>query len=178
MQFRYSPARRLVHWTSALLVAVAFATIWGREAFDDPTDRLFWLQWHRLAGLTTLVVTALRLAMRLTDGRAPSPGGTTRLETLAAAFVHDGLVAALIVQPMLGWAYTSAKGRALDLFGLLQLPALMGKDPAWADRLGAAHQILGYLILAGAALHVAAALYHAVWRRDGVLTRMTFSRTV
>jgi cytochrome b561 len=58
------------------------------------------------------------------------------------------------------------------LFGFIPLPALAAKGTAWAHSAGDVHDVLLYVLLALIALHVLAALYHHVLRRDDVLRRM------
>lgn len=176
--FTYSPPRKALHWLSAALIAAAFALIWSREALDDTTQRMLLLQWHRLAGLLILALTVVRLAFRLNQGASPPPPGAKRVEVLAAGLIHAAFYPALLALPLLGWAYTSAKGRVFDLFGVIQLPALLNKDPVLASLLGEAHELAAYALLGAVGLHAGAALLHRFTRRDGVLERMLFSRSI
>jgi len=77
------------------------------------------------------------------------------------------------VIPLLGWAYSSAAGFPVVLFGQFLLPNLVGPDKALAETLkglhGAAADAMALLVLA----HVGAALKHQFIDRDGLLRRMS-----
>jgi cytochrome b561 len=57
-------------------------------------------------------------------------------------------------------------------FGLFELPALRGKDPAFAEQVFSNHRIFGFVIAGLAAMHIAAALQHYIIKQDRVLQRM------
>jgi cytochrome b561 len=77
----------------------------------------------------------------------------------------------LLVVPLLGW-FGVQLYPALDVFGLFSLPAIVAPDQARAETVFAIHKALALVLVAFIALHVAAALYHYLIRRDGVLQRM------
>jgi cytochrome b561 len=74
--------------------------------------------------------------------------------------------------PLAGWAYSSAAGFPVVVFGVLPLPDWVPVSPLLAKVLKGAHEflasVLGLLVL----LHVAAALKHQLIDRDGLLQRM------
>jgi cytochrome b561 len=76
------------------------------------------------------------------------------------------------VTPLLGWAYSSAKGFPIVLFGVLPLPDLVGKDEALAHTLKEGHELAAWALVVLALLHVAAALKHQFIDRDGLMDRM------
>jgi cytochrome b561 len=57
-------------------------------------------------------------------------------------------------------------------FGLLELPVLMGPDPALKVTLLGVHYWLNMLLAALVGLHVLAAVKHLLVDRDGVMQRM------
>jgi cytochrome b561 len=90
--------------------------------------------------------------------------------------VHWLLYLGLIVQPVLGFTMTSAFGfpmqGATAYLGLIDLPAVIGKDEALAKTLQTLHIWVGYSIAALLVAHIAGAVYHHAIRRDGTLMRM------
>jgi cytochrome b561 len=74
--------------------------------------------------------------------------------------------------PLIGWAYSSAAGFPVVLFGVLPLPDLVGPDKALAELIKPWHEIAAWALAALAALHVAAALKHQLIDRDGLINRM------
>jgi cytochrome b561 len=81
------------------------------------------------------------------------------------------MYALLLIVPLLGW-FGVQLFPALEIFGLFSLPAVVSPDQATAKVVLAIHKALALLLVAFMALHVAAALYHYLIRKDGVLHRM------
>ncbi len=177
----YHRARRWLHWSIAALVlftiplGLAFtnfdymkaldATL-GKGAFNAGYDL------HKSVGLLILGLMLARIAAKFLwrdpEHRPPLPA----FNRVASRAAHGALYALLIVAPLLGWAGVSAYPAPLPFFGLFEAPALMGKDRPLAEALLVAHRYAVYVIVAVVAVHIAAALYHAIIRRDGVLARM------
>jgi len=66
----------------------------------------------------------------------------------------------------------SAASYPIVLFGSLQLPPILPHDLAMYAWLRPLHTDLAYLLFATFLAHVAAALFHGLIRRDGVLASM------
>jgi len=171
----YSPLQKIFHWLTVILVIVqiplgiVMVERYNRVDFDAITTMLY--NNHKLLGVLVLVITAARLAVRLTRGvPAPEPslGPTLRL---AATTTHLALYGFLIVVPILGWIGAAAYDlRALP--GGLALPAIVAPDKDLAGSVLVWHAV-GAITLAGLALaHFGAALMHFFVRKDGVLQRM------
>lgn len=163
----YHPLAIGLHWAVAALMATAF---WIALCFDDGADGPgpALLNLHALCGLAVLALSLARLAWRLGHPPPPGLGGPM---ARAARWVHAALYGLTLLVPALGLAALSLGGGGIN-FGLAVLPALVAKRPAWSETVGDIHQALAYGLVALAALHVAAALYHHFIRRDGVLALM------
>lgn len=159
------------HWMTALLVASSFAIAWLRNAMDDLTLRAFWLDVHRSIGLTVLVLTLLRLAMRWGAGPISGRGDLPLGMWMASRATHLLIYFGLIAMPLVGWAQSSARARHFKLFGL-PVPSLVRHNPDLAETLGAWHTQLGWALLGLIGLHAVAALYHHYVLRDHVLKTM------
>ena len=126
----------LLHWLTAASVILAFGAVWTRGEVDDRALRATLLAIHRSAGLLALGLTLVRMVVRsrVSGPEHPLP----RLQALAARLMHIALYALLAAQPMLGWAYSSARGQPILLLGALPVPALpwLGRE-----RLGLAPRI-------------------------------------
>jgi len=79
--------------------------------------------------------------------------------------------------PLLGWAYSSAAGFPIVLFGLWPLPDFVSASPDLAEAIKPWHAWAAYALAALVVLHVAGALKHALIDRDGLLARMSFGRS-
>ncbi|MEO1280919.1 MAG: cytochrome b [Pseudomonadota bacterium] len=183
----YSGTARFFHWLTVLLIAVQVPIglymvyrgndmVWtdaqGVEKtglWDAVTNNLY--SSHKLLGTIILVVIVLRLLYRFGAG-APSDEPTLNAgQRIVSALNHWGLYALLIAVPVVGYIGTSAFP-ALNIFGMFSLPAVVGKDPALSKQMFELHMYGGFALLALIALHIMAALYHYLIRRDYVLARM------
>ncbi|GIX12700.1 MAG: cytochrome b [Paracoccaceae bacterium] len=179
----YSLPQKILHWAVAVLVigmvpaGIVISDFDNKpwvEAYLGPGgfDRLYDL--HKNVGVIVLALVAIRLAVRAVQGQPPYyPPLPVALRIMSRA-VHWALYALLIAAPLIGWIGVSAYPALPDFFGLGRLPALTGPDRALAESLLRLHGVLGIAIGVLAVVHVLAALWHGIIRRDGVLARMTW----
>ena len=113
---------------------------------------------------------------RWTHPPLPLPPDVPALQRLVAESVHWGLYALLIVQPLVGWAATSAYRAPIIVYGLFELPPILPVNQPLSEQLFAVHRALGILMAVLVCAHVGAALYHHFVRRDRVLMRMVSGR--
>jgi cytochrome b561 len=167
----YGSVAKLLHWLIAALVALQFALAWTMPDLPRgrPPEGLVSL--HLSVGATILIAMVLRLAWRLVHGAPPSIV-VAAWQRRAACASHAALYGLLIVMPLAGWAWASAKSWPVSLFGLVALPALVPPNWPYRQLAAAIHENVAWAILGLVALHAAAALHHHVVRRDAVLRRM------
>jgi cytochrome b561 len=170
---RRHPAWTLaLHWSSAAAVVVAALSVLLREWVEADALRSALLGVHRQAGLFVMVALVARMTLRFTRGMADFGSGVPPWMHRLAMAAHMALYAMLLALPLLGWAASSAHGVQVSLFGLLPLPALVADDPDLADTLTDWHAWAAWALLGLLVAHIAAALWHHVVRRDGVLAAM------
>ena len=168
---RYPPTSMLLHWLTVLLILAAFALgVSMTRAPEGWGDTLYRLHWS--CGATVLFLTVLRVINRVVAGVPVPYAGLTRIEAVLSKAVHHALYVLLFVVPILGWLGKSAHGGDITIFGLFNLPPLIGQDEVLSKRLLGVHKITVMLLVLTAGLHVAGALNHALIKRDGVLARM------
>ena len=97
-------------------------------------------------------------------------------QKLAHHATHIGLYALFFAVPLSGWAFSSAAGFPVVLFGVLPLPDFVPVSEGLADALKGAHKIAALSMAGLVLLHVAGALKHHFVDRDGLMSRMGFSR--
>jgi cytochrome b561 len=170
---RYTTTAIALHWLIAVLIVGTFTL--GLVMTDIPgltPTKLRYFSWHKWAGVTVLVLAALRLLWRLAH-RAPAyPATMPAWQQRAAGYLHGLLYLLMFAVPLSGYFYSLAAGVPVVWFGLFKLPVLIQADPALKPVLGAVHYWLNMLLAGVVALHVAAALKHLVADRDGVMQRM------
>ena len=169
---RYDDPAMVLHWATALLVVTLWlmAQAWGFLP-RGTTPRLALMSLHVSLGLTLMLVLAARIAWRLGPARRLPPADTGWLEA-AARGVQYLLYALLICIVIAGLFNRWLHGDAMTFFWLFTIPSPVAKSKALAGTVNAIHNWLGYAILAVAAAHASAALFHHYVLRDDVLLRM------
>ena len=162
---------RLLHWLMApLVVAMLFIGI-GMLSTTSSAYALL-LAIHKPLGVAILVLVLLRIHTRLRHPPPPLPSDLPRLQRRAATLSHWLLYALLLLMPVSGWAMLSAAGYPVTLLAGIRLPPIAPHDAGLFAWLRGAHHWLALLLFATFLLHLAAALFHALVRRDGVLASM------
>ena len=166
---RFDSTSIALHWLTLALVAGQFATAWLLGASDDGRALL---TFHRSMGLATWTLVLARLVWRRCFAHLPPfPASMPKRQQAVAVLSEHALYALLLVQPITGLADTLFRGRKFTLF-IWRAPALLAPDKPVFHALHLAHE-LGALALATLiGLHAAAALFHGLVLRDGVLQRM------
>ena len=163
---------KLLHWLVVLLILV-MAWI-GLTMGDLPNgpDKIATYALHKSIGITILVLVLLRLGWRLYAG-APAPvPGTPSWQDRIASLTHWALYALLLAMPISGWVVNSSSGFPLQWFGLVNLPAIAGRDQDVHELAENMHETLFWILITLVVLHAAAAFYHHLFQRDATLARM------
>lgn len=168
---RYDNVAIAFHWLLALMLVGSFAV--GTYMSDLPfsIQRVKLFNWHKWAGMTILALTILRLLWRLSHAPPPEVPGP-RWQQRAAKATHAAMYLLCLVIPLVGWAYSSAAGMQVVVYGVLPMPNLLMVDPDLAKAIKPWHGRLAFALAALVMLHVAAALKHQFVDRDGLLGRM------
>jgi cytochrome b561 len=170
-QAHFVPLARWLHWLMALgLLAMLFI---GAGMVASVSERHEWLiHLHKPLGIALLILVILRIAVRLSTPQPPLPADLPALQSLAAKASHLLLYTLMLVLPLVGWAMLSAAGDPIMLTESLRLPPILAPHAETFALLRKAHGYLAYLLFLTILVHVAAALYHGLIRRDGVLQSM------
>jgi cytochrome b561 len=168
----YSRAAVGLHWIAAALIIGNLA--FGLYMVDLPLTpaKLKYYSWHKWAGVTIFLVSALRLLWRLTHPSPALPSSMPAWQRTAANASHHALYLLFFAAPLSGWLFSSAAGFPTVYFGVLPIPDLLAKNKELADILKLVHRSLNYALVALVVMHIAAAIKHHVVDRDDVLARM------
>ena len=171
---RYSRTAVALHWLLALLLVTSFCV--GVYMHDLPLtpERVRLFNWHKWAGITILTLSLLRLLWRLAHA-PPADLPMRPWQRRSAWFAHRAMYLLFFAVPLVGWAYSSATGFQVVVFGVLPLPDFVPKSKPLADALETAHAVLAWTLAAFVVVHVAGALKHQFIDRDGLLSRMWFA---
>lgn len=171
---RYHTALVSLHWLLALMLiaALGIGTFALKTVPISSPDKIDALRGHMIAGGLILVLTLVRLVVRLkTTHPAPATTGNPLLDRLAP-LTHWGLYLLVLLMAGSGVAMSVLAGLPGIVFGGV------GTLPVNFDALPprAVHGIVAKLLMLAIALHIAAASYHQFIKRDGLLRRMGFGR--
>ena len=168
---RYTPTAIALHWLMALAILGNFCLGLYMADLHMSMTRLRLFNYHKWTGATILLLAALRLLWRMTH-RPPAELPAPKWQLSAAAATHWALYGLFFAVPLVGWAYSSAAGFPLVVFGVLPLPDFVPKDKALAETLKDLHSDAAWVLFALVVLHVAAVAKHMIIDRDGLLRRM------
>ena len=161
-----------LHW---VVVALVLAMAWlglTMGGLPNGPDKVATYALHKSIGISILAVVLLRLAWRLYAGAPEALAGTPRWQRCAANLTHWALYALLLAMPLSGWLLNSAAGFPLRWFGIANLPAISGRDPALRGIAESLHEWLFWAMATLVVLHAAAAFHHHLFLRDDTLRRM------
>jgi cytochrome b561 len=173
---RYSTVAIFLHWLLGLSIFAMFAIgVYMSDLPFSPT-RLKLYNYHKWAGITFLILSVLRLLWRLLNKPPVLPKAIEQAmptwQTKIYHATHYALYALFFAVPLIGWAYSSAAGFPIVLFGVLPLPDFMSVDKEFAKQIKELHEISAFALLGLALLHIAAALKHQFIDKDGLVNRM------
>ena len=167
----YSVSQKVIHWliAAAIMTDLVIAQKFG--GVMEQADRIESRSDHASLGMIVAVLFVIRMVLRWRNGAPPMPDDMPLWQQRLAHFAHwalYGLIGALIVSGIL--SAMNANSTAVP-FGLFSFGDGTGSEPAFVWFRGL-HEVATNLIIALIALHIAAAVYHLVFVRDGVAGRM------
>lgn len=164
-----------LHWLIAALLIYNYA-LGERTEHLKPGAALFAvLQLHKSIGITVLLLSLWRLAIRLWRPLPAAVIDSPSAKYLSSA-VHALFYVVMIAAPLTGWIIVSTAKIKIPtlLFGLIPLPhlPLAGMSHALHELAEEAHGLLSRLMLGLIALHVIGALRHQFMMKDRLFDRM------
>ncbi|MDR5835435.1 cytochrome b [Caballeronia sp. LZ034LL] len=167
---RFSPLQRALHWVMAIcILAMLFIGV-GMVSTVKP-EYLTLVSIHKPLGITILILALVRLVVRITRGAPPLPADMPMPMKLAAKLSHYVFYALMIALPLLGYGMLSAADYPVVVAGM-RIPSLLPHSNSLHTLLWNAHRFLALCFFALIVVHLAAALFHALVRRDGVFHAM------
>ncbi len=171
----YSTTAKFLHWLVAGMIVLQFVLAKLAEFAQDNDEtvaQIALLANHKSVGITILLLAVVRLLWRITHTPPGLPASMPAWQRTASHVSHWSLYAFLFLMPVTGWLMSSASAYSVSWFGLVQLPDLIGPDKGLKEQFEFIHETMGKLLFLIAAVHILAALKHAIFNRDGILRRM------
>ena len=171
---RYPIRTRILHWLTAVLIfsALFIGFVMVNAVGSYASLRVV----HMTLGVVILAVVVVRAANRFTHRVPRLPETVGWVEHKLVVGSELALYTLMVAQPLVGWAMVSASGQPVIIFGSLRLPRIAPFDADLYFILRQTHSVLAYTLVAVIAAHVSAVLLHTLTLRDGMLSRMTFTR--
>ncbi|MCV3273082.1 cytochrome b [Roseobacter sinensis] len=173
---RYDRISRLNHWivAVAMIGMLLFGLYLAYGGLEREARRPL-IGLHRSIGILVLIYGAWRVTWRVVRGFPDSVSDMPRWQRRLSTGVHWSLLAGILIMPLSGIGFTIFRGRDLDVFGWVAIPA--AAEVPWIVSLSSGlHHYVGLGLCALVVLHVAAALKHHLWDKDETLTRMIWGR--
>ena len=166
---RYDSTTIRLHWMSALLVVLLWASAQIIDYFPKGTPRITMRSVHIAMGIMLALAVAYRMWWRRQGGRHLSSAGSGLLQFLSQT-IHTGLYTVLVIELVLGFSNVWIRGD--NIFTLFTIPAFDPGNAALRDLVEDLHGLVANIIVSVAGIHALAALaHHFVWR-DGLMQRM------
>ena len=161
-----------MHWLMALaifglfglglyMVELTYYDAWYKGSLDL----------HKSIGIITFSILLLRLFWRsinIKPAELPAP----KWQKMAAHWMHIALYIVMFLLMLTGYLISTAKGKAIPVFGLFSIPALPWTINNQEDVSGLIHATLAWSLIVMSALHAFAAIKHQFINKDGALNRM------
>ncbi len=178
----YSGTAKIFHWLSAALIfAMVGLGLYMTQEGLGLAEKFQLYQLHKSLGVSLLLLTVMRLGVRIARPAPRLPLHMPAWEKLAAQATHGALYALVFAMTLTGWAMVSVAAFAVPtkVFGVIpwpHIPFLEALPPQEKKTLEPifkqTHMLLAWSLTALVALHIAAALRHGLILKDGVMSRM------
>lgn len=166
----YNRYSRWLHWTIAGLILFMVFLGWRLDPKDPHALGLFF--WHKSIGILILLLSLVRIGVRLAYKAPPEPP-MPKWQALAAKTLHVLFYVVMIGMPLSGWAMVSTSAREIPFFGIawphLPVPQTHDTHEFFENIHGLVAKLLIYGMIP---LHVLAALKHQFVDKDSLLEHM------
>lgn len=172
MEARYDRSARVLHWLAALLLLGQLAFGWwlGEVPRNTPL-RGYAVNLHKSIGILIGLLIVVRLVWRLRHPAPALPAAVPRWQRRLAAASHHLLYVLMLLVPLAGYLASNFSKFGVKFFNAILLPPWGPEDKQLYTLFNQTHKVAVVLLMLLVAVHVAAALMHAL-RRDGVFTRI------
>lgn len=171
MQIGYGTTAKVLHWTVVALLLTQYLIGWLMPDIRRNMSPGMGMTWHISIGTVILALIVVRFIWRLTHPVAPE-SSLQPYQRLTSEAAHWLLYLLVLATTISGWLFASARGWKISWFFLAPLPMLTSGSQPLVRKLDGWHQNLEWALLILIGIHVASALLHFIYYRDGVMRRM------
>ena len=173
---RYHPALVSLHWIVMLLIfaTLLFAGEEGEGGFALSFGNFPPMGIHMILGITTLVLLTVRLLVRWFTKHPDWASTGTPFLDLIGKLTHFGLYFFTFSITITGIVMASQRGLLARVLGIGTAAARGFSRRGFS--IGAFHGLSWALLFLLILLHVGAAFYHQIFKKDNLLGRMWFGK--
>ena len=177
MPLKYDRMLVLLHWVLAMGLFYQLGLgLWMEDIPKDPPGvRAEWFNLHKSIGICLGFLILWRLGWRVTHSVPAPPIGNTEFQNKLSQWVHRLLYVCMVILPLSGFMGSSFSAYPVKFFGL-PLPKLWEPSPEGKELFSTIHEVTAFLMMIVIILHISAAVWHQWVKRDGLLSRMGWSR--
>ena len=170
---RYSAPARAIHWTMAALIVLMIPAglVMVQPGLDRSLQNALFV-FHKNTGVLLLLLVILRVFLRFRYAAPALPTTLPPLQARAAGASHMALYLLMIVVPLAGYIRVRAGGFPIESLDAMGLPGFVPRSDALAETAKTVHYFSSLALAAIIGLHIAAACFHGIVKRDGVFSRI------
>lgn len=172
-QSKYTGPARGLHWLMAVLIILTIPAglIMVQPGLDRGLQNGLFI-YHKNVGVLLMLLIVVRLTWRLRHPPPAKPSTVPAWQARIANVTHALMYVLLFVVPTSGYVRVKAGGFPIESLDALNIPSVVPRSEALAELAQTVHYAAGLLLIGLTALHVGAAMFHAMVKQDGVFSRM------
>ena len=172
-QDHYKAPARWLHWTVAALVLamIPVGALMVQEGLGRSLQNSLFI-FHKNTGVIVGLLVTARLLYRWRNPPPKLPQGLPLWQRRVAFWTHAFLYTLIVIMPISGYVRVRSGGFPIELLDAMGIGTLLPKSDAVANAAKSLHYAGAWALVILVAMHVGAALQHALIKRDGVFERM------
>lgn len=169
----YGTVSKFLHWSIGLLIMTLLGV--GLYMTDLPDGDQKWSIYgvHKSFGMVVFLLVGIKVVWHFVTVKPQLPATMPMWQVKLSKVVHFALLLFMGLYPLSGLSMSLMGGYAVDIFGLIHIPAFSEKY-AFAGVAHKFHVTMPFVVIGLIVLHTVGALYHHFFVKDNILKRMTW----
>lgn len=175
MTTHYRFSQKLIHWLMALLIMLDLVVARKFGGDMELWDRLESRIDHASLNIIVMCLFLIRIYLRAKHGAPHAPATMAGWQTTLSKVTHSAIYLCMALLFITGLATAINATDSIPVFGALDI-TLGNTDESFFLFVRQFHEISTQVIMGLIGLHVIAAIYHQVFLRDQIMSRMLRSK--
>jgi cytochrome b561 len=177
LPLQYDRMLVVLHWVLAIGLFYQLGLgLWMEDIPKDPPGvRAEWFNLHKSIGMCLGILILWRLGWRISHSVPAAPIGITEFQNKLSRWAHRILYLCMLLLPLSGFMGSNFSQYPIKFFGF-PLPKLWDPSPEGKELFSEIHEVTAFVMMIIIILHISAAVWHQWVKRDGLLSRMGWSR--